>query len=41
MLLYQTYNMQDENENDIKHFLKTVFLQKCSDIKTPAPRFDF
>ncbi len=34
--------IQDENENDIHHFLKTVgFLQKYSDIKTPAPGFDF
>ncbi len=30
------------NENDIQNFLKTVgFLQKYSDIKTPAPGFDF
>ncbi len=40
MLLYQTLHTR-WNENDI-HFLKTVgFLQKYSDIKTPAPGFDF
>ncbi len=41
MLLYKTLHAR-WNENDIHHFLKTVgFLQKYSDIKTPAPGFDF
>ncbi len=39
-LLYQALHAR-WNENDIEHFLKTVFLQKYSDVKTPAPRFDF
>ncbi len=40
-LLYQTLYAR-LNDNDIHHFLKTVgFLQKYSDIKTPAPGFDF
>ncbi len=39
--LYQTLHAR-LNENDIQNFLKTVgFLQKYSDIKTPAPGFDF
>ncbi len=39
-LLYQALHAR-WNENDIEHFLKTGFLQKYIDIKTPAPRFDF
>ncbi len=40
-LLYQTLHAR-WNENDIHNFLKTVgFLQKYSDIKTPAPGFVF
>ncbi len=40
-LLYQTLHAR-WNENDIQNFLKTVsFLQKYSDIKTPALGFDF
>ncbi len=40
-LLYQTLHAR-WNENDIHNFMKTVgFLQKCSDIKTPALCFDF
>ncbi len=40
-LLYQTLNAR-WNENGIQNFLKTVgFLQKYSDIKTPALGFDF
>ncbi len=40
-LLYQTLHAR-RNENDKYNFLKTVsFHQKYSDIKTPAPGFDF
>ncbi len=40
-VLYQTLHAR-WNENDIQNFLKTVgFLQKYSDMKTPAPGFDF
>ncbi len=39
-LLYQALHAR-LIENEIEHFLKTVFLQKYSDIKTPVPRFDF
>ncbi len=40
-LLYQTLHAR-WNKNDIQDFLKTVgFHQKYSDIKTPAPGFDF
>ncbi len=39
-LHYQAYNIR-WNENDIEKFLKKVFLQKYSDIKTPEPRLDF
>ncbi len=41
ILLYQTLHAR-WNENDIQIFPKIVgFLQKYSDIKTPAPGFDF
>ncbi len=40
-LLFQTFHAR-WNENDIQHLLKTVgFLQKYSDIKAPAPGFNF